>query len=269
MKFYSTILRIAAMAAAVTYMAFATQVHAAAVVLFTAGVDISGTSNPVSIPAQGNPHIPSINPGVTLTTPTLLDGVATGPLNGITYGPAAYSGSTGGTTGFVNVSYTLLSGDLTSLFVEVANVGNSDYQSGLALDNIQINDVLVERFESGIPSGWITNGFLTTSGAVTNLAPTEGSSFLFMDTTGGSTPIFDTVDGINGSNLLASLGLSAGDKLSFDIAFMTTDGTDFYHDYGLASLGVPEVVGVPEPGMFALFSLGLIGLGFARRRKAA
>jgi hypothetical protein len=169
----------------------------------------------------------------------------------------------------VNVSYTLLSGDLTSLFVEVANVGNSDYQSGLALDNIQINDVLVERFESGIPSGWITNGFLTTSGAVTNLAPTEGSSFLFMDTTGGSTPIFDTVDGINGSNLLASLGLSAGDKLSFDIAFMTTDGTDFYHDYGLASLGVPEVVGVPEPGMFALFSLDLIGLGFARRRKAA
>ena len=30
-----------------------------------------------------------------------------------------------------------------------------------------------------------------------------------------------------------------------------------------------QVVGVPEPGMLALFGLGLVGLGIVRRRRAA
>ena len=106
----------------------------AAATLFTAGADTSGTTNPVSSPPTANPHIPSLSPGVTLNPgqPILLDGVATGPLNGITYGPTAYSGSTGGTTGFVNVSYTIQAADAgLDLFAEVANVGDNSFQSGL------------------------------------------------------------------------------------------------------------------------------------------
>lgn len=265
----------AAATAAFTFVACTSQAFAGAV-LFTAGVDTTSMANPVSVPPSANPHIPTIDPGVTLApmAPILLDGMATGPLNGITYGPGAFPGgtSTGGTTGFVNVSYMIGAGDLAQpLFVEVANVGDTDFQSGLALDNIRINGGLVESFEGGIPGGWATNGTLLTSGAVTNLAPTDGMSFLFMDTTGGASALFDIVDGTNASNLSAPLMLMVGDVLSFDIAFMTTDGTATFHDYGLAAIGIPQVVGVPvpEPATFAIFGLGLVGLSFARRRKAA
>ena len=267
-----TMIYMRGMTVAVTFLACATQVHAGAV-LFTAGADTSGMTNPVSIPPSSNPHIPLISPGVTLapTAPIPLDGVTTGPLNGITYGPGAFSGSTGGTTGFINVSYTIGSGDLLQpFFVEVANVGDTAFQSGLALDNIEINGALIEGFESGVPAaGWTFNGFNMISGGVTNLTPTEGSSFLFMDTTAtGSAAIFDTVDGTNAANLSTNLGLMLGDTLSFDIAFLTTDGTSTFHDYGLAAIGVPGVIGVvSEPAMLALFGLGLAGFGFARRKR--
>ena len=40
----------------------------------------------------------------------------------------------------------------------------------------------------------------------------------------------------------------------------TTSPTEYWHAF---------TFGVPEPGMLALFGLGLVGLGFAGRRKAA
>jgi len=67
------------------------------------------------------------------TRVTKRSGVATGPLNGFTLGPGAFNSSTGGTTGFVNVSYTVGPGDVgVSLFLEVANVGDTAFQSAVA-----------------------------------------------------------------------------------------------------------------------------------------
>jgi hypothetical protein len=231
----------------------------AAVTLFTAGVDSTYTLNPVSVPAVSNPHIPLIDPGVILTPPPpiLLNGLAVGPLNGITYGPGAYNGSTGGSTGFVHVSYTATTPIADQLFFEVANVGDYAYPSGLAIDNIKINGSLIEGFESGIPGTWTTNGFSMVSAAVANLAPTEGLSFAFLDTTGSGTAMFDTVDGTSAGSLLSpTLSLLLGDTIEFDIAFLTTDGTSTYHDYGLASFNIPPVEGtVPEPASVIIWSL--------------
>jgi len=49
------------------------------------------------------------------------------------------------------------------------------------------------------------------------------------------------------------------------------DGEFFTLDYGTTGLTLTvdseSVVAVPEPGMIALFGLGLAGIGFARRRR--
>jgi hypothetical protein len=64
---------------------------------------------------------------------------------------------------------------------------------------------------------------------------------------------------------------------SFSGAFDTVNGLNFatgkfftldYGDSGLTlTVNAQTVVGVPEPGMIALFGLGVAGIGFARRRR--
>ncbi len=253
---------------------------AAPIILYTAGVDTTFTAFPVSVPATtSNPHIPLISPGVTFSPslPVLLNGLETGPLNGTTYGPGAYpsGSSTGGSTGWVNVSYTSTSAFIESFFLEVANVGDYSYESAVAIDNIRINGILLESFEGGLPAGTYS-GMGGLSGAILNLAPTDGSFFAFLDTTGSGTPLYDVIDGTSAGSFLSDpIGLGIGDVFSFDIAFLTTDGTDTFHDYALAAFTeggeVPDVFDapgvVPEPSSCLLMGLGAIGLFVARRRR--
>lgn len=235
------------------------------VILYTASVDASAVGgSAVSVPAENNPHLEPIDPGVSLTPPPpiFLDGVATGPLNGITYGPFGFGGNTGGTTGFVNAGFTVGASGFYQLVWEVANALAPNQPSALAIDNVRLNGNLLYGFESGIPADFTTLGLVSTSGAVANLAPTEGSAFAFLDTTGDAVPIFDTVDGTNGSRLDSPLlTLQAGDTLSLDLAFLTLDG-DIFHDYGVAALAV-----IPEPATLAhVAAAGLLAARRLRRR---
>ena len=235
------------------------------VILYTASTDDSGGIIPVSAPNATNPYLPAVSAGVTMTpNPALLDGNLVGPINGTTYGPFGFAANAGGTTGFAHVSYTLTTTGSFKLVWEVSDTIDHSRPSALAIDNVRLNGTLLFGFDSGIPGGFSALGSVGTSPAVTDLAPTQGTAFAYLDTTGNVKPIYDTVDGTFGSRLVSTVfTASAGTVLSLDLAFMTNDG-DPFHDYGIAVLQA-----VPEPGTLMLASLTLVtvaGLAGIRRR---
>lgn len=239
------------------------RVHAATIVLFTADTDSTTAENPLGVPADDNPNLPTISPGVNLTpNSTPLDGVATGPLNGITYGPGAYLGSTGGTTGFVASSYTFSEGGTYQLVWEVSDVRDLGVESAFAFDNVTLNGSSLYGFELGIPTDFTVRGTAATSEAVVNLAPTEGNSFAFIDTIGNSPAIYNPT-GTGGSRLISSaFNVVAGDVLAMDLAFLTNDGSS-YPDYAIATVtneAIPDPEPIPEPST-VLGSILLLGCG--------
>jgi hypothetical protein len=243
-------------------------------VLFTASTDNTGGLNPISVPNNNNVYIPAIDPAVTLTpNPALLDGNAVGPLDGITYGPFGGIGDTGGTTGFVNASYTIAATGEYRLFWEVANTTDAPGQSALATDNVLLNGKPLFNFQPGglgvLPARLTGAGSFGTSGAITGLAPSGGdAAFAWIDSTGKQTPTYDPPppngDGNSASQLFgATFFASAGSTLSLDAAFLTNDGGPFA-DYGIVVLQ-----SVPEPSslvLFAIASIGLAGSALRRRR---
>jgi hypothetical protein len=254
--------------------------RAASVVLFTAASQDSGNNFFASVYGPGVPNnngnIPLISTGVTLRSggqpvdPTL--GVALsgqpntiGPLGGIPYGPNGFGGNDGGTTGFVNSSFTLTAAGTFQLLFEVAGDPKKPVASSLAVDNVRLNGTVLFGFESGLPAGFTSTGTTGTSPAVPGLSPTEGTRFAYLDSTGLATPIFDT--SINhppsASRLLSTVFTGrVGDVLTLDLAFQTNDGGPAPDDaYGIAEL-INAPTTVPEPASLTLLASALTCLAF-------
>ena len=240
------------------------------IILFTASTDNTGGVNPISAPNNNNLYIPPIDPSVTITpNPGLLDGNAVGPLNGYTYGPFGWINDTGGTTGFINVSYTFATGGMFRLIWEVSNTIDCTGQSALATDNVLLNNNPFFNFQPGglgvLPTGLTGAGTYGTSGAITDLSPSGGNAaFAWIDTTGNQTPIFDTVDANSASQLFsATFTANAGDVISLDAAFITDDGGPF------ADYGIVDLQSVPEPSSLALLAIAAtVGLTVCARRRS-
>jgi hypothetical protein len=114
--------------------------------------------------------------------------------------------------------------------------------AGLNLGVGTAGAVLIESFEAvGIPAGWTlsTGGIGGSSAAVTNVAPTEGSRFGFIDTRGttdttGLTPGTGETVG----TMLTSTGFAvlAGEVLRLDLNFLTNNGSVGFEDFALVRL---------------------------------
>lgn len=152
---------------------------------------------------SASPALPGISPGVVLSQPTAsLNGLETGPIGGVTYGPGRYPNidpvlDIGGGSDWINSSFTVAAaGDYKLKFV-VMDVGDTTVDTGLAFDNIRVNDVSIEDFEgpalpgtltleyaSNLSSDWTLVGgpMGGVSGAVMNFGATSGAQFGYIDT---------------------------------------------------------------------------------------
>lgn len=93
-------------------------------------------------------------------------------------------------------------------------------------------------FDGGIPAGWTTVGNAGTLGAngVVTLAPSGGSQYGWVSTSGGVNGNHLSIGGTDGSTLTSSLfSASAGDALAFQFNYVTSDGAG-YADYAWARL---------------------------------
>jgi hypothetical protein len=96
---------------------------------------------------------------------------------------------------------------------------------------------LLEGFESGIPASWTVQGIVGTQGAATNISPTQGDSYAYIDNGGASnytrnnnaSPVSTAFTGVSnatvGSTLLSSpFNVPSGDSISLDLNYLTNDG---------------------------------------------
>src|ERR1019366_6772207 len=122
-------------------------------------------------------------------------------------------------------------------------------------------------FADSFPSGWTLSagGVGGTSTSVANLAPTQGSAFGFIDTTGTTDTTFTGVAGaVSGSTLLSPVfTVGAAQVLRLDLDFLTSDGGTGFEDFGFVQLlnsGVPVAMlytaNTTAPGARAVPALG-------------
>lgn len=120
----------------------------------------------------------------------------------------------------------------------VADVNNdvpeTNETNNMAADAYTVVEPVFESFESGIPASWTSTGSVGTSPAATNIGPTDGSRFVFLNTPGVANT---TYGGTGGSTLESpSFSANAGDVIELDYSFLTTDGTTTFRDFAFIQL---------------------------------
>lgn len=212
--------------------------------------------------------------------PHWLAGLVLGVASGTAFaGPMTYTFDLTGESGLVP-TWTLVDGpvtlELSALFDALggddlpdnggpvlvsrngsgAGVRNAFFDSN-EIDGFGRNDFLIAQTTSSFALALTGASFAnvdSNDGAVVRAAPT------LADIVSGSSDVTSVdLDPLSASNpFVTNLEGAAFAFAAFDGAFFSTD------DYRVSSL---TFTNVPAPSVLALFSLGLLGLGFARRKQ--
>ena len=138
--------------------------------------------------------------------------------------------------------------------VGVINETDNAVSSGLLIDNIRINGILVQGFEDGTIGDISSIGSVSVEGFSGSIAPTQGSkqAFLlagstsqediesFLRLTPGQLDFNGVVDPTFGSALGAQFNVNAGDTLTYDFDFLDAESAggkafNFFKDFCFAT----------------------------------
>jgi len=189
---------------------------------------------------------------VSWTNWTSINGTtAVGTMGGITVTATATTGSMNGvsqtacgTNYWTGTAYTL--GSVSNAPTACEQVGLSDPVTVNVAFSSPVTGLYMALLSVGQPGLEVTYDFNTAFSV-----DSEGPGYW-----GDGSYTLAAGDVIKGKELHGVLAFNGPvSSLSF-----TTSPTEYWHAF---------TFGVPEPGMLALFGLGLVGLGFAGRRKAA
>jgi len=191
-----------------------------------------------------------------------------------------------GATPWMSWTYTLTEDFTGTAGIGVSDLGDSIVESYLMLDNLQGFGLSNPGFETGDLSGYTANG----SGASVVGGFTDPLGRSYSPTEGGWLAVLGSVDGDSGAStgflpepgatdgtwLAFDVALSAGDVISFDWAFATTDYIpfrDFAFVYAVDDAGqlvffekLAQIGAVPAPAPLALLGAGLLAAAVRRRR---